>query len=84
MAAIRTDTARVSRNDLFTDYIQWCQKTGERSPMRRNELFDHVRSVTGVREDQWRITDQASPVRGFRGIGLSYCAPGCVADLEGA
>jgi putative DNA primase/helicase len=73
-------TVRVGRNDLFTDYASWCQQTGDRFPLSRNALFDHVRSVKGVGEDQWRVGGQAAPVRGFRGIGLAYCAPG-VADL---
>jgi putative DNA primase/helicase len=75
-------TLRVGRNDLFTDYASWCQQTGDRFPLSRNALFDHIRSVKGVGEDQWRVSGQAAPVRGFRGIGLAYCAPG-VADLGG-
>ena len=45
-----------------------------------NALFDHVRAVKGVAEDQWRVAGQPAPVRGFRGIGLSFTFGRDVAD----
>jgi putative DNA primase/helicase len=76
------ETTRISRNELYTDYMSWCHQTNEKFPLSRNALFDHIRALKGVGEDQWRVTGQSSPVRGFRGIGLSYAAPG-VADFGG-
>lgn len=69
-----TSSVRVSRNDLYGDYQSWCQQVGEKQPLARPALFDHVRAKKGVTEDKWRITGVAAPVRGFRGIGLAYTA----------
>jgi putative DNA primase/helicase len=77
---IRMDAARISRNELFSDYSSWCHQTSEKFPLSRNALFDHVRAIKGVSEDQWRLTGQSSPVRGFRGIGLAYSG-NAVADF---
>lgn len=77
---IQGSVFRVSRNELYVDYTAWCQKNGERQPLSRNALFDHVRLLPGVIEDQWRVSGQPTPARGFRGIGLSR-STGPVADL---
>jgi putative DNA primase/helicase len=74
-----TTAVRVSRSDLFTDYLAWCKQTGEKQPPGRNALFDHVRAAKGVAEDQWRLAGQSVPVRGFRGLGLAFTGVG-VAD----
>jgi putative DNA primase/helicase len=63
---------KVSRNDLFNDYQSWCQQTGDKFPLSRNALFDHVRSIQGVGEDEWRPAGVSAPVRGFKGIALAF------------
>jgi putative DNA primase/helicase len=74
----RFDGARVGRNDLLSDYLSWCQQTGERQPLSRNALFAQVRALKGVADEQWRVTGQTVPVRGFMGLGLAF--GGGVAD----
>jgi hypothetical protein len=59
--------------------MSWCQQTGEKFPLSRNALFERVRSLPDVRDDQWRVSGQTVPVRGFRGIGLAFSA-----DVAGA
>jgi phage/plasmid-associated DNA primase len=65
---------RVTRGDLFSDYLSWCPQTGEKFPLSRNALFERVRSLTDVRDDQWRVSGQTVPVRGFCGIGIAFSA----------
>lgn len=74
---------RVGRNDLYADYQSYCQQSGERYPLSRAALFDHVRGTKGVSEDQWRLAGSTVPVRGFRGIGLAFSTanPADVAEL---
>ena len=69
-----SSTVRISRNDLYADYQSYCQQSGERHPLSRAALFDHVRGAKGVSEDQWRLAGSTVPVRGFRGIGLAFSA----------
>ena len=63
---------RVGRGDLFADYLSWSQQTGEKFPLGRTALFERVRTLPDVREDQWRVSGDTVPVRGFRGIGLAF------------
>jgi putative DNA primase/helicase len=59
---------KVTRNDLYTDYLSWCSQTGEKHPMDRTVLYDHIRRVPGVNEATWKLGK--APQRGFRGLGL--------------
>jgi putative DNA primase/helicase len=74
-------SAKISRNDLFADYASWCSQVGDKFPLSRNALFDHIRSVKGVAEDTWRSVGHTAPIRGFKGLKLAYCNTS-VADLK--
>src|SRR4051794_16308573 len=70
------ENVRVTRNDLFADYLSWCVQTGEKFPLSRNAFFDHIRGMKDVTDSQWRMAGIAAPARGFLGIGLvanSHC-----------
>jgi putative DNA primase/helicase len=65
------ENVKVGRNNLYSDYQSWCVQIGEKQPMPRNAFYDRIRRVAGVVEGTWKPAGSTSPVRGFRGIGLS-------------
>jgi len=69
---VRGEHVKVSRPELFADYQSWAVQTGERHPLERNALYDRIRRLDGVTDDQWKPVGSTSPVRGFRGIGLAF------------
>ena len=69
---VRGPQCRVGRSELFADYQSWAHQTGERHPLERNALFDRVRRLDDVSDGQWKPVGVNVPVRGFRGLGLSY------------
>lgn len=69
---MRGEFARVTRNEMFADYMSWTQKTGDKHPLDKRGFLDRVRKLAGVTESTWRVNDNHVPLRGFRGIGLSF------------
>jgi putative DNA primase/helicase len=72
-ARVRAGDARqrITRNDLYSDYLSWCSQTREPQPVARDVLLDRVRRLPGVTEGQWRPVGLAVPARGFQGVGLA-------------
>lgn len=73
---IRFDGARVSRAELWADYQGWAAKSPDR--LDRGQLYDRIRQLDGVSDDQWKVSGSRVPSRGFHGVGL--CREG-VADV---
>ena len=64
--------ARVTRGDLYGDYVSYCQTTREPFQLSNTEFYARVRALDGVEEHQWRPVGSTVPARGFRGIGLAF------------
>ena len=56
---------KISRPELFADYQSWATQTGERHPLERNALYERIRRLDGVTDDQWKPLGSNSPVRRF-------------------
>lgn len=69
------DNLKIGRNELYSAYLSYCNQVGEKHPLDRRALFDRIRRLNGVKEDQWRPMGITVPIRGFRGVAL--------ADTEG-
>jgi putative DNA primase/helicase len=65
------EVCRVTRNDLYMVYQSCCSQSGERHPLTRSELLEHVRRLPGIEDSQWRPIGSDVPVRGFVGIRLT-------------
>lgn len=64
---IASPTAKVSRPAIWKAYVSWADRTKERFPLSRNELYERLRE-RGYAECDFR--KDGKPQRGFGGIAL--------------
>jgi len=66
--------AVVSRGDLYAAYEAWAKRSGESHPLSNRQLYDRLRKLPGVTDDDPRRLN-GKWTRVFSGIGLVSLAP---------
>jgi len=66
---IVADGYRVSRGDVWNEYIRWADRQNITAKMGKRTLYDRLRRVSGV-SDGW-VGDRTDRQRAFEGIGLA-------------
>ncbi|HEX8340008.1 MAG TPA: phage/plasmid primase, P4 family, partial [Tepidisphaeraceae bacterium] len=61
---------KVSRRDSYAAYLADASSMAVKWPLSDRALFERLRALPGVSEDEWK--DHGQKIRGFRGIGLLH------------
>ncbi|MEM9753112.1 MAG: phage/plasmid primase, P4 family [Planctomycetota bacterium] len=65
------DGYRVTRADLFAEYVDWAKQAGEHDRLTDRTFYTRVRQIPGVEDARWKDAE-GSAVRGFSGIDLAW------------
>ena len=66
------DGLRVTRADLFDDYLAFAKSAGEHDRLTDRAFYGRVRVIQGVEEKTWKPVGESVPVRGFTGVDLAW------------
>ena len=69
---IEDPNAKTSRREIWSAYAGWADRTKERYPLSRNQLYDRLRE-RGYEDSASR--QQGCSVRGFIGLGPATSGP---------
>jgi CBS domain-containing protein len=64
----------VARGDIYAAYEAWAKRSGESYPLSNRQLYDRLRRLPGVTDDDPRRL-KGKVTRVFAGIGLVSLAP---------
>ena len=64
------DGLRITRADLFEDYLKWARLAGEHDHLGDRAFYSRVRMFPNVAEAKWR--EGGKVVRGFEGVDLGW------------
>lgn len=65
------DGYKVTRSDLFDDYLEWTKEAGEHDRLSDKAFYARVRQIPGVEDGKWQDAF-GKIVRGFRGVGIGW------------